>query len=259
MNPTRVNQSNQHANGDIFLPQTPDIERKHQLSTQYKQTIPLNIYHFYLNDEIDRNDYYLDLINTLKTSTQNDTIYLYLNNRGGRLDTTYQIINNMLASPATVITCIEGQACSAASMIFMHGHKKIIGKYATFMAHFYSGGLFGKGHEMASRLEHYQEEYETFMRETYDGLLSEEELTLMTNGKDFYLSSRQVAERLGLRCQDDMFYTDIEQDGASIINEELVKALEDQQKAQAEEEEQNTASENKRKTPRRKTATKKKE
>ena len=62
---------------------------------QYKQTIPVNLYHFYIIDEIGDPVTFLDLINTLKTAEEHDTVFIYLNTPGGSLQTTVQIISAM--------------------------------------------------------------------------------------------------------------------------------------------------------------------
>lgn len=187
----KVNENPQVSNELLFF-QAQDS----QSIKCYKQTIPINIYHFYINDEIDDYKQYQDLINTLKTAEENDKIFIYLNSPGGRLNIAIQIVNAMRSSRATVITSMDGEVCSAATLIFLCGHEYTVNKNCSFMIHNYSGGIYGKGNEMASSLKHHQEYFENLANDIYGGFLSKEEIKDMLDGKDIWMGSDEVLERL---------------------------------------------------------------
>lgn len=175
----------------LFLPEKEDNTLKH-----YKQTLAINIHHFYIVDDIGAVDEFLDLINILKTSEQQDTIFIYLNTNGGVLSTAIQLISAMRQSAATIITCLEGEVCSAGTMIFLAGHKHIVNPNCTFMIHNYSGGIGGKGHEIVSHAAYRNEYIKTLMADVYQNFLSQEEINDVLAGKDIWLTSNQVIERL---------------------------------------------------------------
>jgi ATP-dependent protease ClpP protease subunit len=162
----------------------------------FRQIIPVQIHHFYIIDEIREVDPYVNLINTLKTSEQHDTIFIYLNTPGGNLLTTLQIISAIKQSAATVVTCMEGQVASAGTMIFLAGHRHIVGPNTIFMAHNYSGFVGGKGFELKTRQKFDEQYFHKFVRATYTGFLSEEEITSIMEDRDVWLDAEEVAKRL---------------------------------------------------------------
>lgn len=162
----------------------------------YKQTIPVNIYHFYISDQIEDYKPFQDLINILKTAEEHDRILIYLNCPGGDLYVAIQIINAIRTSRATVVTCMDGQVCSAATLIFLSGHEYIVNKHCSFMIHNYSEGVFGKGNEIISRVKHATDWFKKLTYEIYGGFLTDIEIKDMLEGKDIWLDSDEVLDRL---------------------------------------------------------------
>lgn len=163
---------------------------------QYKQTIPVNLYHFYIIEEIQEPDAYLDLINTLKTAEEHDTIFIYLNTPGGSLQTTVQILSAMRQSIATIVTCLEGEVCSAGTLIFLAGTKHVINANCTFMIHNYSQWIGGKGNEVALRVKYSEQYFKKLAMDLYNGFLSEEEIQAVIDGKDYWMDSEEVMKRI---------------------------------------------------------------
>ena len=162
----------------------------------YRQVVHVPIHHFYILGEIDEPDSYLDLIHTLKTAEEHESIFMYINSEGGSLYTTIQIINAMQNCHGTVITCLEGQACSAATMIFLAGHKHIINPFGAFMIHKYSHGVVGKGSDVTAQVMFTERYYDELAYALYPDVMTTEEIRQMLDGKDFWFSSQQVQERL---------------------------------------------------------------
>lgn len=174
---------------------------------QYKQTIPVNLYHFYIIDEIGEASAFLDLINTLKTAEEHDTIFIYLNTPGGSLQTTVQILSAMRQCSATIVTCLEGEVCSAGTLLFLAGNQHIVNPNCTFMIHNYSQWLGGKGNEVALRVKYSEQYFKKLALDLYNGFLSEDEIQSVIEGKDYWMDSEEVVERLNVRnkkivCED---------------------------------------------------------
>ena len=74
---------------------------------RYERQVPVRQISFYFCGEIQEPQYYAELFYTLRTANETDLIYLHLNSPGGDFDTGMQIINNMVASEAQVITVLE--------------------------------------------------------------------------------------------------------------------------------------------------------
>lgn len=183
-------------NQDIaFLPL---LDSNNNQIKHYKQVIPISVHHFYITDEIGDTDKYFDLINTLKTSDAHDTVFIYLNTPGGDLMTTIQIISAMRQSQATVVTCLEGEVCSAGTLLFLAGERHIVNPHCSFMIHNYSHVLGGKGNEVSVKVKHYEEYFKDLANDLYGGFLTEQEINDVTQGKDIWLSSREVIKRLNV-------------------------------------------------------------
>lgn len=179
---------------------SPDIivipdEKENSIRT-FKQVIPVTIHHFYMIDEIGEPSKYLDLINTLKTAEAHDTIFIYLNTPGGYLNTAIQIMSAMKQCNGTVITSMEGEVCSAGTLIFLSGDKYVIHPNSTFMIHNYSAWMGGKGHEIAAYAKYKEQYAKELMNDVYKDFLTEDEVEEVLDGKDIWLSSSSVIKRL---------------------------------------------------------------
>jgi ATP-dependent protease ClpP protease subunit len=162
----------------------------------YRNVIPASVYNFYINGAIEGFAPYQDLIHVLKSAEEHDTIYIHLNSIGGELAVTQQIINSMDNTMATVITSLEGEAYSAASVILLRGHKIFVNPNVSFMAHNYSHGVGGKGNDVASHVEHSQKFFKKFAHSVYKDVMSKEEIDEMLSGKDFWFTDAELIYRL---------------------------------------------------------------
>lgn len=162
----------------------------------YKQVVQVTLHHFYILGVIEGPEKYLDLVQTLKTVEEHDTVFIYINSVGGSLYTTIQIINAIQNCNGTVITCLEGEACSAATIIFLAGHKHIINPFGAFMVHKYSHGVEGKGSDVAAQVKFTERYFDQIAYALYADLMTKQEIAQMLRGEDFWFSSDEVLERL---------------------------------------------------------------
>lgn len=175
----------------------PPLEFGDKKINHYVQNITSNVHHFYLYGMIDDDiSMYSELLNVLKTANENDTVVIYINSEGGVLRMALQIANAMLSTQARVVTSLDGEACSAATIIFLAGHEYIVNPNCTFMIHFYSGGAWGKGHELEARVNAMGAHTSKLMKAFYDKILSEQELADVVSGRDIYMDSEELLTRL---------------------------------------------------------------
>lgn len=211
-------------NNDFIMLQPPIDTDK---IPQYKQTVPVNLYHFYIIDEIGEPAKFLDLINILKTAEEHDTVFIYLNTPGGSLQTTVQLLSAMRQCAATVVTCLEGEVCSAGTLIFLAGHKHVVNANCTFMIHNYSQWLGGKGNEVALRVKYSEQYFKNLAEDLYKGFLSDEEIQSVIEGKDYWMDSNEVINRLNTRNASSVSENieDIEDEVITNVAEQYAKAL----------------------------------
>lgn len=158
------------------------------------------LYSFYLTT-VGSPEQYHDWCEAIRMAGENDIVRIHINSPGGNLNSTIQLMRAIQDSPATVITSVEGECMSAATMIFLSGDMAEISEHSMFMFHNYSGGTIGKGGEMLDQLQYQHEWSNRLFREVYEAFLTEEEIDLMVNGKDLWMTGEEVTERLNQRAE----------------------------------------------------------
>lgn len=153
-------------------------------------------YDIYLNDEIKNPKEYVELLNILKIATKEDKVNIFLNNNGGYLDTAIQIVNSIENCKSKVTTIINGACHSAASIIFLAGHKKVVEKSSYMLCHYYSNGIFGKGNELIENAKFSDKHFKNFFRRIYTNFLTKSELSKMFKGEDFWLDDEEIKKRI---------------------------------------------------------------
>lgn len=179
---------------------------------------------FYLYD-INGPENYTEWYEVIRNCGPHDTVYIHINSPGGRIDATLQLLRAMSECRGTIVASVEGECASAATMVFLAADGWEVSPHSIFMFHNYSGGAFGKGGEMFSKLEFEKKWSESMMRQLYEDFLTEEELTQIFAGEDKYFTSEEVMERLQvkMKAQDE---ADLEAELEHTNEEDLTNAIE---------------------------------
>jgi ATP-dependent Clp protease, protease subunit len=159
-----------------------------------------NVHEFYLSGEIEGPEDYIEWFQTIRHSSANDIIKIYINSGGGRLDTTIQLLRALNETEATIIASVEGTCASAATMIFLQADNFEVSEYSMFMIHNYSGGFMGKGNEIHSQAIFERKWSTNFMRSIYEGFLTTEEIDRVIDGIDIWMDGTEVIKRLKKRA-----------------------------------------------------------
>ena len=133
---------------------------------------------------------------TLRTAGDTDLIYLHLNSPGGDFNTGLQIINNIAASSARVVTILEARAYSMAALIFLSGDELIVHDNCQIMFHTYSGIFAGKGNEQQAEIAAVGRWFEKVMRRICTPFLTDDEVNLILKGADYWIDSDDITRRL---------------------------------------------------------------
>lgn len=187
---------------------------------------------FYLPLEIDIDSKeYIDFFRALRDARPNDEVTVHINCYGGEVSTAFQIIDNLQNTQATVHISVEGNCCSAATLIALAGDDWDIYPHSYFMCHAYSCLRWGKKQEIDSQHEFDKKWLEKNIRDIYKGFLTPEELDRMMRGEDFYFDASEVVERLNSYKKTDFdrqeVVNKIVEKHQKLINEDLEKALKD--------------------------------
>jgi ATP-dependent Clp protease protease subunit len=163
---------------------------------RYEQQSPIRQVSYYLCGEILDPQYYTEMFYTLRTASDNDVICLHLNSSGGDFNTGLQIINNIIASEASVVTILEARAYSMAALIFLSGDKLIVHDNCQLMFHIYSGYFSGKGNEQQAEVIAVGKWFEKVMARICVPFLSEGEIGRILKGSDLWMDSDEISHRL---------------------------------------------------------------
>lgn len=153
-------------------------------------------YHFYINDAIDDPEDYIELIDTLYQARPTDTVYIHLNTPGGRLDITMQILNAMKVSDASVVSIADGEVSSAGTLLLFSAPNIAVQPFSSAMLHDGSEGMMAKTNENVKRALFSQKLVKKLAYECYRPFFTEEEIDSVLEGKDLYLTSEEIKERI---------------------------------------------------------------
>lgn len=134
----------------------------------------------------------------LATAGPDDTIRMKILSPGGSVDTCLMITKAMRECEAPILGWIGPTCASAASVIALECDEWEIDDMSTLMIHNGSFGPgFGKTKDILAYTQHTDKMLERFLRLTYTGFLTEEEILQVIDGKELYFDVETgLAERL---------------------------------------------------------------
>lgn len=167
-----------------------DEEVKPQAANYSRNVLasPCFKYDYYLDKEIGEASEYRDLVAILANARAGDEVHLFLNGPGGYLSTCLQLVNLIQNCEAEVVGHLMGFCRSAHSFIFLACHSFVVYHNSEIMAHCYSGGSFGKGVEIMQHASATKEIFERLVTDIYYPFYTEEEVDLILDNKDVYIS-----------------------------------------------------------------------
>lgn len=163
---------------------------------RYEQQLPVRQVSYYLCGDIHEPQYYTELFYTLRSAAETDLVYIHLNSSGGDFNTGLQIINNVRASNARVVTILEARAYSMAALIFLSGDELVVHDNCQLMFHIYSGIFAGKGNEQQAEVLAIGNWFEKVMSRLCSPFLTETEIANILKGSDLWMDSDEIHRRL---------------------------------------------------------------
>lgn len=163
---------------------------------RYERQLPVRQVSYYLCGELKEPEYYTELFYALRSASETDLIYLHLNSPGGDFNTGLQIINNIAASSARVVTMLEARAYSMAALIFLSGDEMYVHDNCQLMFHTYSGVFAGKGNEQEAEVAAVGKWFGKVMQRICTPFLSDAEVARILAGGDFWLDSDEIRRRM---------------------------------------------------------------
>ncbi len=159
-------------------------------STQY--TVPID-------ESFMEASYYRGIVNMLAQANEQDIVIFRINSPGGQFSGLLSLLDAIETTQAMTIADITGQAASAASILALNCDQCVVGKYAEMLAHEVSYGVGGKGSDNLSHVQHIKKISDKLIWDTYEGFLEDHEIESVLNGKELFLDSDEIIERLNKR------------------------------------------------------------
>ena len=97
------------------------------------------------------------------------------------------------------IADITGECASAASILALNCDQCVVGKHAELLAHEVRYGIGGKSSDNLSHVQHIKKISDKLIWDTYEGFLTDDEIESVLNGKELFLDSDEIVERLNKR------------------------------------------------------------
>lgn len=154
----------------------------------------------YIYDSIGPEVDYVEFVHALRYAPEGQEITIHINSPGGNLSSCLSIINAIEASEANITTIVDGEAASAAAMIWLSGHAKLIASRHTVVMLHGAGCGFGysKTSDIINSTQTTNRIVEALLDDLTIGFLTEDERDDIRKGVDVYLTGTDIVERLSL-------------------------------------------------------------
>lgn len=153
-----------------------------------------------VDEEVRSAKYYRHVCNKIRELGEADEVEFNINSNGGDLQGLISLLDAINLTDATVTAYCKGSCDSAASLLTLSCHNIIVSPYCTMLVHFAEMGISpDRMYELRNQLDHYNELCKRVFVDVYQGFLSEDEIQDVINGKQMWLQSEQIIERLEKR------------------------------------------------------------
>ena len=155
-----------------------------------------------ITSDFDSSDTYDEIVALLSTATESDEIVWNISSYGGFVNSLQMLLGWKAMCPAQQTHVLHSNADSCASVFFLSdADQYIVGDGATMFLHEIQAGVSGTTSNMIRHMEHLKETNEDFIRRSYSGFVSEEEMLQILSGVELFLTSEQIRARLASREQ----------------------------------------------------------
>lgn len=192
----------------------------------YSKPVISSISYIYISGQIGHPEEYIEEIQALKEAEQGDEVNLFINTEGGSVHTAVQLVTAITNCKANVVGHIEGICHSAGTYLFLSCDEWQVNPHCMMMIHNYSGGSYGKGEELVDGVLGTHLWITNMMEDIYDTFLTPKEIKRVIKGKDIYLTSAQILERLPRLLEARELAEEIaEEDAMKLLTEQFTQAL----------------------------------
>ncbi len=172
-----------------------DVEFTPKPSVVFKRPTGQSV-NLYFYGDIEGPDNYIKVVEEIKNLTQNDELNLHLSTYGGRIDGLLVLLTAIGQTPALVRAHLDSHAFSAGAILFLAAQEWVVPDARSIMFHHYSGGVFGKSHEITSYVNSNNACFGQLIQNYCKDFLTADEIDDIIAGKDLYLQSSDIKIKL---------------------------------------------------------------
>lgn len=156
----------------------------------------INHYTIRLHRDITEPDDFDEEFLLLASCTPTDTVTFDISTCGGQVDTAVLLMRAIQECPAFTKAKIGVECSSAGSAIALACDAWDIDEHSSFMVHTATFGAFGSAPALEAQVAHRLKMVRRFVKNTYTGFLTEEEVERVLDGKEFWCEGEELMQRL---------------------------------------------------------------
>lgn len=177
---------------DLISTQPDQLGYFFETVSSTKYTVPID-------EGIMEPSYYRGIVNMLSQASDQDIVIFRINSPGGRMDGLLSLLDAIETTEAMTIADITGECSSAASILALNCDQCVAGRRAEMLNHEIRYGVGGKNSDNLSHVQHIKKISDKLIWDTYEGFLEDHEIESVLNGKELFLDSEEIVERLNAR------------------------------------------------------------
>lgn len=162
----------------------------------YQMQVQHNHYRWFLDRDICSEHKYRDFIQCCISADDEDMIELLVSCQGGNLGTTISLVNAIRESSAFTRAVITSEAHSGASFVALSCDEVMAMPNSCMLIHNPRGVLGGNHQEIILRTKFDESYISDFYHEVYADFLTDQEIEDVLLGKDIWLKSDEINERV---------------------------------------------------------------
>jgi ATP-dependent protease ClpP protease subunit len=161
----------------------------------------VNEYHLRLARPITEIDDFEEEFQLFAAAGERDVIKMDIVTPGGSVDTAHMLCRAIANTAAHTIAYIGPTCASAGTAIALACEEWEIDDMSSFMVHTVQYGYSGTAPHVKANVDHNDMMIERFVRSTYTGFLTEEEILRVLDAREIYFEGDELAQRLEAYAQ----------------------------------------------------------
>lgn len=162
-------------------------------------SLVINTYTVPIDEDFVEPSYYRGVCKMLYDATEHDIVKFQINSFGGRFDGLVALLQAIESTNAITVAEIIGECHSSASLLALSCDEVAVGTNANMLCHYARWGFGGKGGDVVKHSLHQKKIADALIERVYADFLTKEEIELIKDGHEHWLTSEEIQERLEVR------------------------------------------------------------